>query len=85
MADNDTIDRVSSAVHRRDMARMIRLVVVLALVALIVAVALDNRDDVRVGYLIDEALAPGWVVIVLSALGGMIIGGLLRLRTRNRD
>ena len=71
--------------HRRDLARTLRLVVVLGLIALIVAVALDNREDVRVGYLIDEALAPGWVVIVLSALGGMIIGGLLRLRSRNRD
>jgi uncharacterized integral membrane protein len=85
MPDNDELDRVSGAVHRRDTARIFRLVVVLALGALIVAVALDNRADVRVGYLIDEALAPGWVVIVLSALGGMIIGGLLRLRSRGRD
>ena len=86
MAEHDEIDRNSGAVHRRDLARMIRLVVVLALVAIFVAVALDNRADVRVGYAIGEALAPGWLVILLSAVGGLVIGWLLRLRSRsNRD
>ena len=82
MADQDDIDRASAAVHRRDVARMVRLVIVLALIAVLVAVAFDNRAAVRVGYVIDEALAPGWLVIVLSAIGGLIIGWLLRLRSR---
>jgi len=86
MAEHDDIDRESGAVHRRDLARVIRSAVVLALVAVFVAVALDNRADVRVGYAIGEALAPGWLVILLSAIGGLVIGWLLRLRSRgNRD
>ena len=82
MAERDDIDRASGAVHRRDLGRIIRMVVVVALVVILVAVAFDNRADVRVGYLIDEAMAPGWLVIILSALGGLVIGWLMRLRSR---
>lgn len=86
MAEHDDIGRASGAVHRRDLARIIRVVVVVALVVIFIAVALDNRTDVRVGYVIDEALAPGWLVILLSAVGGLVIGWMLRLRSRgNRD
>jgi uncharacterized integral membrane protein len=84
MADHDDIERASGAVHRRDLSRIIRLIVVLVLVAIFVAVALDNRADVRVGYVTDEALAPGWLVILISAVGGLVIGWLMRLRSRNR-
>ena len=83
MAEHDEIDRNSGAVHRRDLARIIRLLVIVALVGAFVAVALDNRDDVRVGYAIGEALAPGWIVILLSAVGGLVIGWLLRHRRRD--
>lgn len=83
MAEHDEVEQNSGAVHRRDLARIIRLVVVLALLAAFVVVALDNRADVRVGYAIGEALAPGWLVILLSALGGLIIGWMLRLRSRH--
>ena len=86
MSERDDIDRASGAVHRRDLARIVQLVVVAALIIAFVAVALDNRADVRVGYAIGEAHAPGWIVIALSALGGLIIGWLLRMRSRrNRD
>ncbi|MDP2290310.1 MAG: LapA family protein [Actinomycetota bacterium] len=83
MAEHSEVDKVSGAVHRRDAARIIRLVVVLALVVAFIAVALDNRADVRVGYAVGEAMAPGWLVIAISAVGGLIIGWLLRLRSRN--
>ncbi len=82
MADHDDIDKASGAVHRRDAARIVQLVVVVALIAAFVAVALDNRADVRVGYAVGEALAPGWLVIAISAFGGLMIGWLLRLRSR---
>jgi len=86
MAEHDDVDRNSGAVHRRDLARMIRLAVIVVLLAVFIAVALDNRADVRVGYAIDEALAPGWLVILISAIGGLLIGWMLRLRSRgNRD
>ena len=83
MAEHTDIDRASGAVHRRDLARIIRLFVMVVLIGVFVAVALDNRADVRVGYVIDEALAPGWLVILLSAIGGLVIGWLMRLRSRN--
>lgn len=83
MAERDDIDRASGAVHRRDLGRIIRSVVMVALIVILIAVAFDNRADVRVGYLLDEALAPGWLVIVLSALGGLMIGWLMRLRSRS--
>ncbi len=82
MADQDDIDKASGAVHRRDLARIVQLVVVAALVIAFVVVALDNRDEVRLGYAIGDAHAPVWMVIALSALGGLIIGWLLRLRSR---
>lgn len=85
MADQDEVDRVSGAVHRRDVARIVQLVVIAALVIAFVVVALDNTDDVRVGYAIGDAHGPIWMVIALSAVGGLIIGWLLRIRRRHRD
>ncbi len=82
MAERDDIDKASGAVHRRDLAGIVRLVVVVAIIVAFVAVAMDNRDDVRVGYAIGEAIAPGWLVILISAIGGLVIGWLLRLRSR---
>jgi uncharacterized integral membrane protein len=79
----DDVERHSAAVHRRDIARLIRFVIVLAVVAVIVLFALDNRDDTRVGYLWDDATFPLWMVIVGSAVGGALVGWLLRIRSRH--
>jgi uncharacterized integral membrane protein len=84
MADHDDIENASGAVHRRDLARIVQLAVVVALIIAFVVVALDNRDDVRVGYAIGDAHAPVWMVIALSALGGLVIGWILRMRSRHR-
>jgi uncharacterized integral membrane protein len=84
MAEHDDVDTASGAVHRRDLARIVQLAVVVALIIAFVAVALDNRDEVRVGYAIGDAHAPVWMVIALSALGGFVIGWLLRVRSRHR-
>ena len=85
MNDRDEVDRNTAAVHRRDIGRLFRLIVVVALLAVLVVVALDNRNDARVGYAIGDANVPVWVLIVASAVGGMIIGWLIRHRPRNRD
>jgi uncharacterized integral membrane protein len=79
--DRDDVGQRAAAVHRRDAAQVIRLVVVLAIVAALVAVAMDNRDDVRVGYAVGEANAPIWIVLVAAALAGIVIGWLLRRRS----
>lgn len=78
----DDVERHSAGVHRRDLARLIRFVIALGVVAVIVLLALDNRDDTRVGYLWDDASFPLWLVIVGSAIGGALVGWLLRLSSR---
>lgn len=80
----DDVERNSAAVHRRDLARLVRFTIVLAVVAVIVLFAVDNRDDTRVGYLLDDASFPLWMVIVGSAIGGALVGSMLRFRSRHR-
>jgi uncharacterized integral membrane protein len=65
-----------------DVARIVRLVVIVALIAALVAVALDNTGDVRFGYVIGDTSAPIWLLIVVSAVGGAIVGWLIRHRPR---
>jgi uncharacterized integral membrane protein len=65
-----------------DAALIVRLVLIVALVVVLVVVALDNRDDVRVGYAIGHKQGPIWVVILCSAAAGVVIGWLIRHRPR---
>ena len=65
----------------RDVGRGLRLVVAAALVAAIVIVALDNRDDVRLGYVLGDAEAPVWIVLVAAGIAGVLIGWLLKHRS----
>lgn len=83
MNDGDDIDRAAGAVHRRDAAQVIKLLIVVAIVAAIIVVAMDNREDVRVGYAIGDASAPIWIVVVAAAMAGMAIGWLMRRRPRS--
>lgn len=68
-------DQHSAQVHRRDAARLFRLLLVVALVVAVVALALDNREDARLGYVFGDAEAPTWTVIVAAAVIGAIAGG----------
>jgi uncharacterized integral membrane protein len=61
----------------------VRLVVIVLIVAALVAVAIDNRDDVRIGYVFGDASAPVWIVLVAAGIGGVIIGWLMRHRSRD--
>ena len=63
-----------------DVSRGLRFVVVAVLVAAIVVVAFDNRDDVRLGYVFGDAQAPVWIVLVAAGIAGVMIGWLLRHR-----
>ena len=80
MNDRDEIDQHSSAVHRRDAMQIARFVGVFAIVAALIVVAMDNRDDVRIGYAVGDANAPVWIVLVSAAVAGVIIGWLMRRR-----
>jgi len=79
---NDDISEHSGAVHRRDAGRVIRMVLIVAIAVAIIVVALDNRDDVRVGYAFGSAQAPIWIVVVAAAIGGVLIGWLIKHRPR---
>lgn len=81
---NDIAAEHAHEVHRRDAGRLVRLVVVTVLVVAVVALALDNRDDARLGYVVGDAQAPTWIVIVAAAVAGAVVGSLLRHRTRRR-
>lgn len=65
----------------RDVGRGLRLFVVAALVAAIIVVALDNRDDVRLGYVFGDAQAPVWIALVAAGMVGVVIGWLLKHRS----
>jgi uncharacterized integral membrane protein len=77
---NDEVSEHAGAVHRRDAGRVLRLVLIAVVAVAIIVVALDNRDKVRVGYAFGSTQAPIWIVIVAAALGGMLIGWLIRHR-----
>ena len=83
--NDDDVERQTAAVHRRDVGKMIRYALVAAVVAAIVIVGMDNQDDVRVGYAVGDANAPIWVVLVIAAIAGIVIGWLLRHRPHHSD
>jgi uncharacterized integral membrane protein len=85
MNERNDVDQISAAVRRRDTRRLMRLLVVLLILGALVAVAVDNRDDVRIGYVFGDATGPIWLVITCAAIAGLVIGWLLAHRSRTRD
>jgi uncharacterized integral membrane protein len=67
---------------RGDTGRTVRLVIAALIVVALVAVALDNREEVEVGYVVGDASAPLWVVLVAAGVAGVIIGWLVKHRPR---
>ena len=65
--------------------QLIRWIIAAAIVVAIVAVALDNRDDVQLGYVVGDASAPLWIALVGAAVAGAIIAFLLRHRRHHRS
>jgi uncharacterized integral membrane protein len=55
------------------------------LLAVGVAVIVDNRRDTRIGYVVGDVEAPLIVVLLLTAVVGALIGWLLLHRPRHRD
>jgi len=78
-------DEHAAAVHRRDAAKIVRWLIVAAILIAIVVVARDNRRDTRVGYAFGDTEAPIWVVILVAGLAGMVIGWLIRHRPRHHS
>ena len=85
MSDRDDASVHAGAVHRRDAAKLIRWMFIAAIVVVLVVVAMDNRKDTRVGYAIGETSGPIWIVILASAVAGVVMGWLVRHRPRHRE
>jgi uncharacterized integral membrane protein len=63
---------------RQETARLIGIAVAaLALVGLMI----DNHQSVRIGYVIGSVRTPLFVVLIVTALLGAVVGGLLQWRT----
>lgn len=70
----------------RELRVSARMVAVVVLLAVLVALAVDNRHSVRVGYLVgDRRLPLVWVIVLLLAAGALLdalVGRFLRRRRR---
>lgn len=60
--------------------RIIRLLVAALIAAAVIAVGLDNRQKVRVGYPSGHTNTPMWIVLIAAAIAGIIIGWLIKHR-----
>jgi uncharacterized integral membrane protein len=68
----------------RSAAGTARLVVGAVLLIALIAVIVDNHKSVRVGYVVGDAEAPLFVVLVVAALAGAVIGWLFLHRRHRR-
>ncbi len=87
----ETSTPVQQARHDRDLRRRsagetLRLVLGLVLLAAVVAFVVDNRSDVRVGWVLGDSEAPLAFVLLITAVAGAGVGWLLMHRPRpHRD
>lgn len=69
---------------RRSPSHTTGLVAGAILLVALIALAIDNRDDTRVGFVVGDTSTPLFVVIVIAAAAGAIIGWLVLHRPRSR-
>jgi uncharacterized integral membrane protein len=62
-----------------------RIAVAIVLVVIIAAVVIDNRDDTRIGYVVGDVRAPLYVLLVITALLGALIGWLVLHRPHRHE
>ena len=60
-----------------------RLTIAALIVVAIAAVAIDNREEISVGYVFGDATAPVWVILVVAGVAGIVIGWLVKHRPRH--
>ncbi|MEA2718104.1 MAG: hypothetical protein QOI99_2421 [Actinomycetota bacterium] len=63
---------------RREVARIVALVVA---VLVLLALAIDNRQSVRIGYVVGDVKAPLLVVLLIAAVLGGLVARLVEWRT----
>ena len=77
MADSETPNPAKPA--RKEQARLIGAVVVVAVIA---ALAFDNRNTVRIGYVVGDAHVRLVYLLIVTAILGAVAGRLARRRNR---
>ncbi len=80
MADHDEHDHDVEHHRVRDTGRVLRGFVAGALVAALVALGVDNRREVRVGWVFGDGDAQLWLLLVIAVLAGAAIAWLVTLR-----
>lgn len=66
MADGPIED--AGAVHRHDIAQLLRLALAIVVVIALILIGLDNRSDVRIGYVIRGAgTVPEWTMTSITS------------------
>lgn len=73
-------DQVTTRDSRSGAGAALRHLPAAILVIILVAVALDNRGNVKVGFVFTEARVPLVFVLLASAVIGALFAALLRLR-----
>ncbi len=69
--------------RKHDAGRTARATIGVLLLALVVAFAVDNRDDIRVGYVFGDTNAAVSVVILATLVIGYVAGWLVAHRSRH--
>ena len=70
---------------RRGAGDILHIVVVVALVAGIVALAVDNRQEVTVGWVFGDGSLPLYLLFVGTFVVGILVGFLLNARRHHRS
>ncbi len=82
--DRDPIitDRRPAVRHRaHDLGQLLRGMFAGVILAVLVALGVDNRQDIAVSYIFDEGSAQLWVLLAIAAVGGMLFGWLVAFRS----
>jgi uncharacterized integral membrane protein len=76
---------VEATGRRGNSTHWARIALAVVLLITIAAVAIDNSDDTRIGYVFGDVTAPLFVVLILAAIVGALIGWLLLHRPHHHD
>jgi uncharacterized integral membrane protein len=68
-----------------DRSTAVRWIIAALIVVAIVGVAVDNREEISVGYVFGDASAPVWVILVAAGIAGIVVGWLVKHRPRHHD
>jgi uncharacterized integral membrane protein len=70
-------------VHHRahDLGQLLRGMFAGVILAALVALGIDNRQEIQVGYVFGDGKAYLWMLLAAAAVGGMLFGWLIAFRS----